>query len=539
MAQAMLKSLATPKTRPFLPENKPIASPLDIESPGRVPEGRAPATPKDNEPAPRPQPQRTLPISVRAGVPILILIAAAVPRFWDNGRESYWYDEVVTVEVARSSNVIASLKRMDASRAPLHPLVLNVWMRAFGEGERATRSLSALLGLGTVALVFLIGRQIGGWGSGCWGMAFAAASPLLVLYDRETRMYALIAMLTALAWWHLMTFRASASWRRCAVQAGLLASLAYAHPLGLLMIAGLAAGWLADRGRSRLRFKRWLAIQLGAALLILPWIVNYVDHPPEFTSDARALRFLIGMPIGFTGGDSRSLAIFGALIALALSPRRIPGLARASAGGAWPIVAWLVVAPSMLFAYSQFGPSLFGPSRYNVFAAPAYFVLIGCGLSRLRLPMGLVVGGLLIVSLSLPELRAVVESRTRADWRGASEWLIANRPGSTVIVISPDKSDDRELRVARYYLRGNVRAVPMERDSPSDQPDALGLTSVTYSVSLRRGMLMGELPPWFRVSNIDALWRSITTVGTQEFAGTLRLVEFDLSFPDIHLDPIQ
>lgn len=458
---------------------------------------------------------------------MVLMVAAAIPRFWQNGRESYWYDEVVTVKVARSSDVIGDLKRWDASRAPLHPLILHAWIVLLGDGEGRTRTLSALCGIGTVAMVFLIGRQIGGWGAGVWGMAFAAASPLLVEYDRETRMYSLLTLLTCLAWWNLLSFRQSTSWPRCMLQSVLLAFLAYAHPLGLLMIVGLGMGWLVDRARSRLDLGRWMAIQAVAALLILPWIGNYLDHPPEFVSDARALRFLIGMPIGFTGGTSRSLLIFLGLILGGGVSRSIPGLVRASEGSVWPIVAWFMVAPAMLFTYSQFGASLFGPARYNVFVAPAYFVLIGRGLSRLRLPMGLIVGGSLLGVLSLPSLDAVIQSRSKADWRAASDWLIVNAPGSHLIVVSPDTSDEREVLVARFYLRGLVEVSALNRAEPDRQLIALKSEKAFYSVSLRGEKVIGDLPPLLLKHSTS---RDVRTIQYRNFSGTLRLIELSVTY---------
>ncbi len=514
-----------------MPENKPIATPLENEPLAEPIGDDAPGPRKDNAGGVVPQPQRGRRLAVRAGLPLVLFVMAAVPRLWQIGRESYWYDEVVTVEVARSAQVIATLKTMDASRAPLHPLLLHVWISWFGEGEGATRSLSALFGLVTVAVVFAIGWKIGGWSAGCWAMTFAALSPLLVQYDRETRMYSLLTMLTCLAWWNLLGFRDSASWVRCSLQSVLLALIAYAHPLGLLMIAGLGAGWLADWRRTQLGLGRWVAIHVVPALMLAPWIGNYLDHPPEFLSEARSLRFLIGMPIGFTGGNSGTMLVFAIPIALALVPVAIPKFARGSRGGGWPIVCWLFVAPVLLFVGSLIGPGLFGPSRYNVYVAPAYFVLIGVGLGSLRIGPSLALGGFLIVWTSLPSVTDLVQRRAKADWRSAAVWLTKNSPSSRVIVVSPDLVGDREAAVARFYVGDAVEPAPVNLAALNTQfrKEAQNMGPIFYSVSLRDGSPVGLLPRTLqenRVGDIRNRSRSRSRIiKHHDFSRNLRLIE--------------
>jgi hypothetical protein len=74
----------------------------------------------------------------------------------------------------------------------------------------------------------------------------------------------------------------------------MFATLAFA---GLLGLRGSFGSW-----------GRWLAVHLGAAVLFAPWVVHYFDHPPEFLSGPLPIRFLLGTPIAFIGGNSAVLA---------------------------------------------------------------------------------------------------------------------------------------------------------------------------------------------------------------------------------------
>jgi hypothetical protein len=62
---------------------------------------------------------------------VSILILGLVLRVYHVGQSSLWYDEVVTMELARTANPAALLKlllQIDATRAPLHPIILQGWL---------------------------------------------------------------------------------------------------------------------------------------------------------------------------------------------------------------------------------------------------------------------------------------------------------------------------------------------------------------------------------------------------------------------------
>ncbi len=87
------------------------------------------------------------------------LVAAAL-RLYQLGRLSFWYDEVVTMRLARSPSPRALFERLfeiDATRAPLHPLLLEFWLQLFGTSEFAARSFSVLCGVATIILIYQIG----------------------------------------------------------------------------------------------------------------------------------------------------------------------------------------------------------------------------------------------------------------------------------------------------------------------------------------------------------------------------------------------
>ena len=86
----------------------------------------------------------------------VIMIVAAVLRLWDLDGTSLWYDEVITMRVARAESLAALLVRLDqldGTRAPLHPLVLHPWLLVFGASDYSGRWFSVLCGMLTVVAV--------------------------------------------------------------------------------------------------------------------------------------------------------------------------------------------------------------------------------------------------------------------------------------------------------------------------------------------------------------------------------------------------
>ena len=218
-----------------------------------------------------------------------------------------------------------------------------------------------------------------------------------------------------------------------------LAALVYSHPLGMIMVATLALAGLIGRQACFGSWRRWVMVHLAAATLVAPWITRYLDHAPEFLSGPLPLRFLLGTPIGFIGGNFAVLAGMASLIAWGLASLRQgkappePPTTRDLIPERWLtpafLLLWLIVPPSALYVYSRLFQPIFGPPRYTVSSAPAYLILVGLGLARLpailRYPVGI---GLSILAAS--ELGPkVYDPELKADWRGFAAELASRSSG--------------------------------------------------------------------------------------------------------------
>ncbi|MGE5408368.1 MAG: glycosyltransferase family 39 protein [Syntrophothermus sp.] len=192
---------------------------------------------------------------------------AALLRFLTLGAQSYHHDEIVTASrILRGSFGHA----MDAvgfseSTPPLYYALAWIWTQVAGTGEVGLRSLSALAGVATVPVVYLLGVELRGRTTGLAAAALAAVNPMLLWYSQEARAYALLTLLCALSL--LFCFRALRHGRRADVAAwGLFSALALAtHYFALFLVAGEIALLVRRRGREAIR-GLWI---VGAACLLL------------------------------------------------------------------------------------------------------------------------------------------------------------------------------------------------------------------------------------------------------------------------------
>ncbi|MFN2218635.1 MAG: glycosyltransferase family 39 protein, partial [Anaerolineae bacterium] len=241
---------------------------------------------------------------ITAGFLVLILVLAFGLCFYRLGAQSLWNDEGTSVALAQRD--LASITQ-DAARdihPPLYYWLLSGWMRLTGTGEAAVRSLSALLGVGLVALTFALGRRLAGRWIGLAAALLAAVHPFQVYYAQEARMYMLLAVLTAGAMLSLALLVDRARPAIAAYVALVLLEAAglYTHysfvfvvaVLNLAYLLWLALTWkaTATHGPPIRRLACWLGSQVAVLLLYLPWLPTAFRQVTTWPSPASTASFL-------------------------------------------------------------------------------------------------------------------------------------------------------------------------------------------------------------------------------------------------------
>jgi 4-amino-4-deoxy-L-arabinose transferase-like glycosyltransferase len=180
---------------------------------------------------------------------------AAVLRFATLGVQSYHHDEIVTASrILRGGFGHA----MDAvwfgeSAPPLYYAIAWFWTQLTGTGEFGLRSISALAGVATVPVAYLVGLELRERRAGLMAAALVAFNPMLLWYSQEARAYSLLALLCTISL--LYCVRALRRGRRRDFLVwGLVSGLALAtHYFAVFPILAEAIWLLRRRGKASWR----------------------------------------------------------------------------------------------------------------------------------------------------------------------------------------------------------------------------------------------------------------------------------------------
>jgi mannosyltransferase len=202
---------------------------------------------------------------------------AAVLRFATLGVQAYHHDEIVTASRVLRDGFGHAMDAVGFSESapPLYYALAWVWTQVTGTGEWGLRSLSALAGVATVPVAYLLGCELRGRRSGLMAAALVAVNPMLLWYSQEARAYALLSFLCALSL--LYCVRALRSGRRRDFTLwGLASALALAtHYFAVFpLLAEIVILW-RRRGREALR---GLWIIGGTCALLAPLVIHQMSY---------------------------------------------------------------------------------------------------------------------------------------------------------------------------------------------------------------------------------------------------------------------
>lgn len=212
----------------------------------------------------------------------LLAVAAVVASL--NVLGAYGSDEIWSVNAVTKSFAEMTAELRGDIHPPLYYLVLFGWIRLFGTGEYAVRSLSTLFYLASVFALYRWGGELGGKRAGAIAAAVYMTTPLTILVSHFARMYALLSLLSILSTW--LYWRAFVDGKR---SRGNLALFAVVNALGTLthiwfffILFAEGAHWLAMRQRHFLEFS---AVMTGSimpyAVLWLPTLIRQLGKSNE------------------------------------------------------------------------------------------------------------------------------------------------------------------------------------------------------------------------------------------------------------------
>ena len=286
-----------------------------------------------------------------------LTVMAAALRFATLGVQAYHHDEVVTASRVLRDGFGHAMEAVGFSESapPLYYVLAWLWTQVTGTGELGLRSVSALAGVATVPVAYLLGLELRSRRAGIVAAALVAVNPMLLWYSQEARGYALLVLLTAVA--ALYFLRALERGRRADFTGwGIASALALAtHYFAIFPIA-LEAVWLLWRQGRRTVAGLWIVVLTGLALLPLMIHQLALGHA-EWIGDHSLGHRLWDAGVTFAVGETGEIVsrpetalpavvpVLAALAALVLLARRGDRAERRSGGRMLALAAVTILAP--------------------------------------------------------------------------------------------------------------------------------------------------------------------------------------------------
>jgi mannosyltransferase len=399
----------------------------------------------------------------------LSLLAAAL-RFATLGAQAFHHDEIVTAGRILGGGFGEAMEgvRDSESAPPLYYALAWGWTQLFGLGEYGLRSLSAVAGVATVPVAYLLAAELRDRRAGLFAAALVAFNPMLLWYSQEARGYALLALLCAAS--ALFFVRAlERGGRRDAAWWGVFSGLALAtHYFAVFPLAVEAVWLLARRGRAALGGLAILVLS-GVALAPLALHQMAAGHAEWISSHAlghrlweSAATFLVGETGDIIARPEHPLPALVPFLLVAtalalLAARggaeerravRVP-LALAAAAVAIPL-ALAVLAPDKDYFLARNLLAALVP----LLAAVAIGVTVR-GAGRAGLAVGV---ALLAYSLGFSILASSSTALQRPDWEAVAEKL--GDPSRPRAIVSWTLG---QASLRRYLGTGSFQVVQSER----------------------------------------------------------------------------
>jgi hypothetical protein len=369
--------------------------------------------------------------------------------------QSLWRDEVdALIFATRPLPELLSMFRQPGQNGPLFFLALRPWLAAVGQSEFALRFPSALAGALAVPIVYILMRAlVADRRPAIIAALLMATAPYLVWYGQEAKMYAALTVLAPASLLLTVAVARRGGWWRWVLLYAITSLCFYTHLLAALIVPIQALWLLILPAAPSRRGRRWLAVGLYLAALILPylpllrwqapiWLSPTYETGHPFVPLVDILRVLAA---AFTWGVlpvTQALTLLPYLLAavagalLWLVEQR--GHADASAVNPGRVLALLFIwlwLPILAVYGLSLGMPLF-TDRYLIWAMPAFLALVGLGviaLERAWRPLGLITLAA-ILSLNLISVGIQTARPIKSDVRAAAGYVTAHQQSDDLLI---------------------------------------------------------------------------------------------------------
>jgi uncharacterized membrane protein len=417
---------------------------------------------------------------------VAITVLAALLRILFISEDSFWHDEILSVQRAQMSDEdFGDLLRSFPNMA-FYYWLLHHWV-ALGDSELVVRMLSVVTAVATVIAIYFLGARLFGPRVGIISAALLAINAFHIQYSQEARSYSVVILLITLSSFFLVRSIQRPYWGNWMVYAVLTILSVFSHYFGALVLLAHGVS-LLFLPRQVIPWKRLMVSSGVIAIALLMPLSSFV--PLAFADSGGAsqvgwvptasLNTVSRWALDMTGNGANCagrvcgtpmdtfeflyLIYFIPVLAAAIIGIRKWWTTRASLESwrfALPLT-WLVIPALITLAVSFLAINAF-VSRYLIVSLPPLVILAAVGITEARALLGLrvaLISTVMLVVLQVISVRGVYAYYTefeKEDWRGvagsiASQW----QPGDGMLFYTP-------------WIEGDVKAYQAILDeTPAD-----------------------------------------------------------------------
>jgi mannosyltransferase len=480
---------------------------------------------------------------------LVIILIGAFLRVYHLGTQSLWVDEAFSVWISKLAvPQVVQVTAVDV-HPPLYYVCLHYWMMVFGTSESVVRLLSALFGVLSIPMIYVIGRYLFNEEAGLVGALILALSSFNIYYSQEARMYGLMALLALLSMYFFLLF----------LQRGTLASssgyvlsttlLVYTHNYGWFVIIAqniyVITLLLLSRDRA-CSLKRWVQLQAVVFTLFIPWAVILIGQISRLEGAGPGLATPTTATIMHTfvtySGTAVLLALFLGLSALSLfAYRKVRGAMDWKAplktleSYTWQVrlqdptpvyflVVWLIAVNLIPFVISRFSAPLY-VERYTIAASMALYVLVAKGTTNIRHRyIKLAVMGIIVV-LSVATLQVYYTSIAKVQGRDATALIDANAFSGDVVLLSPDY---HHFVFDYYNNRTDIAVKPLQSWAVTDKETNVTATPSTIRPEDKIKEIQSD------VNGRDRVWLYVARLTDNSAADNFTFNILNESYTNVH-----
>lgn len=385
----------------------------------------------------------------RTGLALFIILSIGfILRIYHLNAESFWLDECVSVNTANLNPVAIITQHYNSFHPPLYYLVLHFWIKLAGGAEASTRFFSVIVSLGSIFMVYRLGRLLFSKEAGLLSALIVSISTYHIMYSQETRMYGLVVLLALFSMYFFIRLQKKRSPGTivCYLAATFPMLLTHYSALLVLLVQNIymfTVWTLRKTDEKGISIKSWALLQGSFLVLCLPFIGMWLGrlariegspfwlHKPTIHAVMTTFKAYAGSYI--------LLPVFLLLAVVSL------------AGGMNLLVlVWLIVPQVMVIVLSIFSVPLYSTKYMLIMSIPLY-LLAADGLVRIRYRVLKAAIIAVIVIFSAVSLSGYYSNVRKPQWRDAVRFIEEHVKPGDVLVFNDRLS--KSVIFDKYYFK--------------------------------------------------------------------------------------